>query len=97
MTAHDPALVAKVAEAIDRHHSPHQTTGEAHTDEACLARDVLDALDLPGIERRARAEALREAASGWWDRWDVVDRFEPWRWLNARAAEVDPEEADDDA
>lgn len=54
-----------------------------------IARAVLDALDLPARDRRAKAEALREAA-------DVVAPWGPARWLRARADELDAEGADDE-
>lgn len=59
---------------------------------------VLDALDLPGRERRAKAEALREAA----DDWNGGGEGSPAdernrRWLKQRATRIESEEADDDA
>ena len=89
MTLHDYALVERVAEAIRLRSPLNMRQARA------LAPAVLDALDLPGRERRAKAEALREAADEW--------RAEPYVTLtfsgslvavnlNARAAEIDPEE-----
>lgn len=34
------------------------------------------------------AQALEEAAEGWWLRDDVQDRFGAWSWLRLRAAEL---------
>lgn len=39
-----------------------------------------------GDLREAQAQALEDAADGWWQRGDVRDRFGPWEWLRARAA-----------
>ena len=120
---HDPALVAKVAEALeDRDACEHERADYdrhgAWVDCAeCTARVVLDALDVPGIVRAAKAEALREAASLIAaERHSEVRRLGPEKcstspllsnWIGGfsaaegvvtrRAAEIDPEEADDDA
>ena len=91
MTLHDYALVERVAEAIRLRSPLNMRQARA------LAPAVLAAPDLPGRERRAKAEALREAADEW--------RAEPYVTLtfsgslvavnlNARAAELDPEEGD---
>ena len=105
--SHDAELVAKVAKAIDTrpacdherasYGTPPRVWLNSINCTECDARAVLDALDLPGRERRAKADALREAADEW--------RAEPYVTLtfsgslvavnlNARAAELDPEEGD---
>jgi hypothetical protein len=100
MTAHDERDVETVAEALHADACP----GDPDEGEACgcgsyerEAAIVLDALDLPGRERRAKAEMLREAAT-------MLSRladhgadgeatpYETADWLRARAAELDPEE-----
>jgi hypothetical protein len=107
MTAHDERDVETVAEVL---------RGIARDDVGTLmpywlttARAVLDALDVPGIERRARAEALRDAADKWqWGQWaDVLVLKPPTRnpidnaqrvtdWLRHRAATLSPEAVPDE-
>ena len=58
MTAHDERDVETVAEAICG-----GSTGCSPRWHHDTARAVLDALDLPGRERRAKAEGIREAVA----------------------------------
>ena len=92
MTAHDERDVETVAEAICG-----GSTGCSPRWHHDTARAVLDVLDLPGLIRAAKAEALTEAA-------DDMERIfcagnllgRPTDdWLRLRAAEIDPEEGDD--
>ena len=98
--SHDANLVAKVAEAMaarpacEHEHANYARTADWADCTECDARAVLDALDLPGRERRAKAEALTEAAD------DMERIFRAGDllggptddWLRLRAAEIDPEE-----
>ena len=111
--SHDADLVAKVAEALwERDRCPKSWAGNetcyvhganwSESGQWCeaverWARAVLDALDVPGLIRAAKAEALTEAA-------DDMERIfcagnllggPTDDWLRNRAAEIDPEEGDD--
>ena len=73
--SHDPALVAKVAEAI----CEWAEFGDRRDwrDYETPARAVLDALDVPGRERRAKAEGIREAVARVRDVYDMQCPVEP--------------------
>ena len=101
--SHDADLVAKVAKAIDtRPACDHERANYGNPPHEwlncteCDARAVLDALDVPGLIRAAKAEALTEAAD------DMERIFRAGNllggptddWLRLRAAEIDPEEGD---
>ncbi|HET7398976.1 MAG TPA: hypothetical protein VFJ94_10685 [Intrasporangium sp.] len=86
MNAHDPADIETVAAELFFHWSQwdgHEEDDWEHPRPGCAtceramaacqgaARSVLDALDLPGRERRAKAAALRDATDAWlWGGWD---------------------------
>lgn len=94
MAEHDPALVAKAAEAV---HDTCMESDDSWTIDEQIARAVLDA-----VAPTLRAEALREAKQAWqWGEWiNAPHRADPLQgrlaagqyvtdWLSARADRIE--------